>query len=89
MAAPGVNNNASENEAGGEGGAAAAAIVAAPPSSTDYPPLDAQWMEATVKKSMLMLDKLDAELKNHKSNSIKESIRRGYDDLGEYCKNCQ
>jgi COP9 signalosome complex subunit 1 len=30
------------------------------------------------------LEKLDTDLKNYKSNSIKESIRRGHDDLGDH-----
>jgi len=40
------------------------------------------------KKSMVSLEKLDTDLKNYKSNSIKESIRRGYDDLGEFYLDC-
>jgi len=32
----------------------------------------------------LKLEKLDNDLKNYKSNSIKESIRRGHDDLGDH-----
>lgn len=38
-------------------------------------PLDAQWIETTSKKAALKLEKLDTDLKNYKSNSIKESIR--------------
>lgn len=39
------------------------------------PPLDVQWMETTAKKAAFKLEKLDTDLKNYKSNSIKESIR--------------
>lgn len=34
------------------------------------------WVETKLKKSALKLEKLDNDLKNYKSNSIKESIRR-------------
>ena len=33
---------------------------------------------------LLKLEKLDTDLKNYKTNSIKESIRRGHDDLGDH-----
>lgn len=39
------------------------------------PALDTQWIESTSKKMALRLEKLDMDLKNYKSNSIKESIR--------------
>lgn len=39
------------------------------------PALDTQWIEMTSKKMALRLEKLDTDLKNYKSNSIKESIR--------------
>ncbi|TPP59621.1 COP9 signalosome complex subunit 1b [Fasciola gigantica] len=44
---------------------------------------DAQWEESTRRKGTILLDQLDTELKNYKANSIKESIRRGSDDLGD------
>ncbi|KAF5399220.1 COP9 signalosome complex subunit 1, partial [Paragonimus heterotremus] len=44
---------------------------------------DAQWEEGTRRRGTIMLDQLDTELKNYKANSIKESIRRGSDDLGD------
>lgn len=47
-------------------------------------PSDAQWIEQRSKKAALKLEKLDTDLKNYKSNSIKESIRRGHDDLGDH-----
>lgn len=69
----------------GEGGGENEAEGVPPPDSgAAFPPVDTAWMEAAAKKSALLLDKLDGELKSHKSNSIKESIRRGYDELGEY-----
>lgn len=54
----------------------------------NVPGLDTQWMEATSKKGALKLEKLDTDLKNYKSNSIKESIRRGHDDLGDHYLDC-
>lgn len=47
-------------------------------------PLDAAWIDQRSKKAALKLEKLDTDLKNYKSNSIKESIRRGHDDLGDH-----
>ena len=47
-------------------------------------PLDTSWIEQKSKKGQLKLEKLDTDLKNYKSNSIKESIRRGHDDLGDH-----
>jgi hypothetical protein len=37
---------------------------------------------------LFKLEKLDTDLKNYKSNSIKESIRRGHDDLGDHYLDC-
>lgn len=51
-------------------------------------PLDSQWLETKSKKAALKLEKLDTDLKNYKSNSIKESIRRGHDDLGDHYLDC-
>ncbi|XP_054716212.1 COP9 signalosome complex subunit 1-like [Uloborus diversus] len=51
-------------------------------------PLDSQWIETKSKKAALKLEKLDTDLKNYKSNSIKESIRRGHDDLGDHYLDC-
>lgn len=48
----------------------------------NVPSLDTQWIETTSKKAALKLEKLDTDLKNYKSNSIKESIR--YQSLGDY-----
>jgi hypothetical protein len=38
--------------------------------------------------TLFKLEKLDTDLKNYKSNSIKESIRRGHDDLGDHYLDC-
>lgn len=54
----------------------------------DIPTLDPQWIEQKTKKAALKLEKLDSDLKNYKSNSIKESIRRGHDDLGDHYLDC-
>ena len=48
------------------------------------PALDLTWVDTRNKKFQLKLEKLDNDLKNYKSNSIKESIRRGHDDLGDH-----
>ncbi|KAF4524160.1 hypothetical protein B566_EDAN010615 [Ephemera danica] len=45
----------------------------------DLPTMDMLWVETKSKK---------AALKNYKSNSIKESIRRGHDDLGDHYLDC-
>ncbi|XP_065659701.1 COP9 signalosome complex subunit 1 isoform X4 [Hydra vulgaris] len=50
--------------------------------------LDGQWIETTNKKAQIKFDKLDQDLKTYKNNSIKESIRRGHDDLGDHCLDC-
>ncbi|EAA10359.4 COP9 signalosome complex subunit 1b [Anopheles arabiensis] len=56
--------------------------------SQEIPSFDATWVESKSKKSALKLEKLDCDLKNYKANSIKESIRRGHDDLGDHYLNC-
>ncbi|CAE1154959.1 GPS1 [Acanthosepion pharaonis] len=53
-------------------------------SSVKVPPLDNHWIETTNRKAQQTLEKLDSDLKNYKTNSIKESIRRGNDDLGDH-----
>ncbi|XP_026480669.1 COP9 signalosome complex subunit 1-like isoform X2 [Ctenocephalides felis] len=62
--------------------------LAAQSASQDIPILDIQWVETKGKKAALKLEKLDTDLKNYKSNSIKESIRRGHDDLGDHYMDC-
>lgn len=54
-----------------------------PDSGVEPPPLDTAWVEATRKKALLKLEKLDTDLKNYKGNSIKESIRCCSWDAGE------
>ncbi|EAT32478.1 AAEL011673-PA [Aedes aegypti] len=54
----------------------------------DIPSFDQAWVETKSKKSALKLEKLDCDLKNYRANSIKESIRRGHDDLGDHYLNC-
>ncbi|KAM3860156.1 COP9 signalosome complex subunit 1 isoform 2-T2 [Diretmus argenteus] len=73
---------ASEGQGAPDGMAEAAAAAA------DPPPLDKAWAESTRKKALLKLEKLDTDLKNYKGNSIKESIRRGHDDLGDHYLDC-
>lgn len=62
--------------------------VASQSTPQDIPPFDSVWVEARSKKAALKLEKLDSDLKNYKSNSIKESIRRGHDDLGDHYLSC-
>lgn len=62
--------------------------VAVQSTSQDVPTMDTLWMETRTKKAALKLEKLDNDLKNYKSNSIKESIRRGHDDLGDHYLDC-
>jgi len=52
------------------------------------PDLDNHWVETTSKRAIQKLDKLDQDLKTYKNNSIKESIRRGHDDLGDHYLDC-
>lgn len=58
--------------------------VASSSTTQDIPIMDHSWMETRAKKAALKLEKLDNDLKNYKANSIKESIRRGHDDLGDH-----
>ncbi|CAG0889599.1 unnamed protein product [Darwinula stevensoni] len=58
--------------------------VASQDMGHNIPPYDSQWAETRSKKAALKLEKLDTDLKNYKTNSIKESIRRGHDDLGDH-----
>lgn len=52
------------------------------------PDADNHWLESTTKRAIQKLDKLDQDLKTYKNNSIKESIRRGHDDLGDHYLDC-
>lgn len=79
---------------GGGGGAAGGGLpdIAAQPAlsaqAQDLPVFDQNWVETKSKKAALKLEKLDSDLKNFKSSSIKESIRRGHDDLGDHYLSC-
>lgn len=53
-----------------------------------YPDIDQQWIENTLKRTQMKFEKLDQDLKTYKNNSIKESIRRGHDDVGEHHLDC-
>lgn len=46
------------------------------------------FVNQTNRKSAITLERLDADLKNYRSNSIKESIRRGFDALGDHYMDC-
>ncbi|XP_046893896.1 COP9 signalosome complex subunit 1 isoform X2 [Hypomesus transpacificus] len=61
---------------------------AVPEGGAEPPSLDSAWAESTRKRALLKLEKLDTDLKNYKGNSIKESIRRGHDDLGDHYLDC-
>ncbi|PNF31628.1 COP9 signalosome complex subunit 1 [Cryptotermes secundus] len=71
--------------AGGGGSGSSSGVQS---TSQDIPTLDLLWVESKSKKAALKLEKLDTDLKNYKSNSIKESIRRGHDDLGDHYLDC-
>ncbi|CAH2244356.1 COP9 signalosome complex subunit 1 [Pararge aegeria] len=62
--------------------------VAVQMGSQEIPVLDSMWVESKTKKAAIKLEKLDTDLKNYKTNSIKESIRRGHDDLGDHYLDC-
>lgn len=52
------------------------------------PTYSSKWVEITNQKAAIQLEKLDADLKNYKSNSIKESIRRGHNEIGDHYVFC-
>ncbi|XP_050520378.1 COP9 signalosome complex subunit 1b [Daktulosphaira vitifoliae] len=52
------------------------------------PTFNPSWVETTTQKAAMKLEKLDGDLKNYKSNSIKESIRRGHNEIGDHYVNC-
>jgi len=52
------------------------------------PEIDLHWVETTDKKASMRFDRLDLDLKTYRNNSIKESIRRGHDDLGDHFLDC-
>ncbi|VDD80180.1 unnamed protein product [Mesocestoides corti] len=46
---------------------------------------DPNWVEKTCSRVMRHREELETELKNYKANSIKECIRKGYIELGDFC----
>lgn len=46
------------------------------------------FVSTTNRKAAIKLERLDSDLKNYRSNSIKESIRRGFDALGDHHLDC-
>lgn len=46
--------------------------------------VDRNWVRDAKKKQESGFDKLDVELKNYQNNLIKESIRMGYRDIGDF-----
>jgi len=46
--------------------------------------LDAQWIDSTDKKAAAQQERLELELNGYKTNLIKESIRMGHNDLGDF-----
>jgi len=96
--APPANAGGDQGAAAGPAGVPAAAPLpdiaaqpvaqaqgqAQPAGEKDAFAYDAGWVDTKMKKAALKLEKLDSDLKNYKSNSIKESIRRGHDDLADH-----
>lgn len=76
---------------GGNGPAVAGAALPAlngVPAVPDLPVFDNKWVDSKSKSAALILEKLDNDLKTYKGNSIKESVRRGQDDLGNHYLLC-
>ncbi|KAJ3051471.1 COP9 signalosome complex subunit 1 [Rhizophlyctis rosea] len=48
------------------------------------PPMDNSWYNATSDAAKTKRNRLEQELKNYKNNLIKESIRMGHNDLGDF-----
>ena len=46
--------------------------------------VDQAWVEATDRRGQQKLEKLEIQVKHFKSNLVKESVRIGHDDLGEF-----
>lgn len=63
-------------------------VTGANPIDTGLPVFNSVWVETTNQKSAMKLEKLGGDLKNYKSNSIKESIRRGHNEIGDHYVNC-
>ena len=84
VAAP-LSAGAAATPVGPPGGTVSASALT---TVTGLPAPVVEWMEARAKKAALKLEKLDTDLKNYRSNAIKESIRRGHDDLGDHYLDC-
>lgn len=49
---------------------------------------DITWIDNKTKQAALRYERLDSDLKNFRTNSMKENIRRGQDDLGDHYLDC-
>ncbi len=56
-------------------------------SDRTIPSMDKQWIETASRNASTRFEKLDSDLRSYKSNSIKESIRRGHSDMGKHFLN--
>lgn len=65
-----------------------ASDIAATSISQDIPVIDNLWIETASMSAALKLGKLENDLKNYKFHSMKESIKRCYDELGEHYLDC-
>ncbi|KAJ6613626.1 G protein pathway suppressor 1 [Mycena sp. CBHHK59/15] len=54
------------------------------PNSMDLASLDTRWADETMAKNQAERSKLEVELKTYSNNMIKESIRMGHRDLGDF-----
>ncbi|EIN14655.1 hypothetical protein PUNSTDRAFT_56670 [Punctularia strigosozonata HHB-11173 SS5] len=63
---------------------AAASVSGQLPPWQELAPLDTRWIEETNQKNQAERTKLEVELKTYSNNMIKESIRMGHRDLGDY-----
>ncbi|EDV27721.1 uncharacterized protein TRIADDRAFT_53707 [Trichoplax adhaerens] len=50
--------------------------------------INKKWLDTTKRSAAIKTETLENDLKSFKSNSIKESIRRGYNDLGDHQLSC-
>ncbi|EGO01318.1 hypothetical protein SERLA73DRAFT_179480 [Serpula lacrymans var. lacrymans S7.3] len=54
------------------------------PPTSEIDSMRSSWMDETVKKNQAERTKLEVELKTYSNNMIKESIRMGHRDLGDF-----
>ncbi|XP_055334015.1 COP9 signalosome complex subunit 1-like isoform X2 [Paramacrobiotus metropolitanus] len=64
--------------------AALAANLKGEDGDATLPRMEENWMREQKRAFDTRLDKLDIDLKNYKTNSIKESIRRGHEEIGNH-----